>query len=739
MSEAFKRRAKKKAKKGRRILVAAMAAAMAFGNIGYVHAAGVDDVFDEHYYADQYPDLKAAFGYSRSALLKHFMKFGLAEGRVMNEMIDIVKYRAIYKDLQAAFGDDWDKYIEHYLAHGAFEKRDNGTDFDPVDYLNRYNELQATFGSDLLSAYKHYKEYGKQEGRDGRSENVIVAERRAAEYQAALESQAETSEPSEPSAEYSEPEDTWEPEPEAPPEEPSRPSETPSEPSGPSEPEKGSFEIQSVEVVGTGRIRVTLNQKTEQPLTLEAFSIICNSGGSDMTIRSVSTDDNKVYDLATTYYRDQEYDIQITLADGTTISKVFEYRTDCAQITSINAARTSASEARITYHSDEPGYFYYILRESGQVAAQAASDVTEEEVIGDGVKIEMLQYENAFTITGLSEGMAYTMYYVAVNTEEKATLVNSLSIDGGIYEETATAIKRAEAFAEEQADGYLYGFEIELENATSEPLTLDQFEISCPQGPTTLEDISTSDNRVYRVYMDRYGIPSGTNTYTILINLKDGSQLKGSCHLDLQEPRVDIRSIEWKDADTIEVTVNSDEAGTLYYAIQDEVEDEGTIEGKDPSEIYASGNQASMGYGLNYITVSGVNGGQWFCCATEDAKGNRADFYNYKQIPEYTAPDPGEDTTQPEITGVTVLSASNNARLKVVFNQNINGLYDNSLTQISGIDQKLLLEATYSSEGDLEDNVLTIRVVDPSVSIPEGSHTLTLHIFGTRISFYYTL
>ncbi len=283
MSEAFKRRAKKKAKKGRRILVAAMAAAMAFGNIGYVHAAGVDDVFDEHYYADQYPDLKAAFGYSRSALLKHFMKFGLAEGRVMNEMIDIVKYRAIYKDLQAAFGDDWDKYIEHYLAHGAFEKRDNGTDFDPVDYLNRYNELQATFGSDLLSAYKHYKEYGKQEGRDGRSENVIVAERRAAEYQAALESQAETSEPSEPSAEYSEPEDTWEPEPEAPPEEPSRPSETPSEPSGPSEPEKGSFEIQSVEVVGTGRIRVTLNQKTEQPLTLEAFSIICNSGGSDMT------------------------------------------------------------------------------------------------------------------------------------------------------------------------------------------------------------------------------------------------------------------------------------------------------------------------------------------------------------------------------------------------------------------------------------------------------------------------
>ena len=103
-------------------------------------------------------------------------------------------------------------------------------------------------------------------------------------------------------------------------------------------------------MVGTGRIRVTLNQKTEQSLALEAFSIICNSGGSDMTILSVSTNDNKVYDLATTYYRDQEYDIQITLADGTSISKVFVYRTDCAQIAGINAVRTSAVEARITYN-----------------------------------------------------------------------------------------------------------------------------------------------------------------------------------------------------------------------------------------------------------------------------------------------------------------------------------------------------------------------------------------------------
>ena len=127
-----------------------------------------------------------------------------------------------------------------------------------------------------------------------------------------------------------------------------------------------------------------------------------------MTILSVSTNDNMVYDLATTYYKDQEYDIQITLADGTAISKVFTYRTDCAQITGINAVRTSAGEARITYNSDEPGYFYYILRENGAALARVAftaetSEATEAEIIRDGVKTEMKQHENVFTVTGLTE------------------------------------------------------------------------------------------------------------------------------------------------------------------------------------------------------------------------------------------------------------------------------------------------------------------------------------------------
>ena len=695
MREEVRKRLIRAAKKGRRIAIAAAAGAVALGSISYTQAASVEDVFDEHYYADKYPDLKEAYGYDRAALLDHFMRYGLAEGRTMNGMIDIVKYRENYQDLQDAFGDDWDAYVTHYLSYGAFEHRDNGTDFDPMDYLNRYSDLQAAFGTDVLAAYKHYEVSGKQEGREGGGESGLIAEEAADD-------------------------------------------------NGSADPEIEGFEIQSVEVVGTGRIRVTLNQKTEQSLALEAFSIICNSGGSDMTILSVSTNDNKVYDLATTYYRDQEYDIQITLADGTSISKVFVYRTDCAQIAGINAVRTSAVEARITYNSNEPGYFYYILRENGQASAQAASagesaELTEAEIINNGVKTEMKQHENAFTVTGLTEDMPYTMYYVAVNTEEKATLVKSLSIGGEVYEESTGAIKGAQAFAEKQENGeFLYGFEIELETAASERLTLEQFDISCPLSKTTLGEVRTSDNRVYRVYMQRGSIPMGNNTYTILINLKDGTQLKGTCYLDLQAPRVDARSFEWKDTDTIQVVVNSDEAGTLYYMIQDEVEGEGTITAKDPAQIYANGTQISIGYGLNYITVQGVKEGQWFCFASEDAQGNREDFYSYKQIPEFTAPAP-DDTSQPKITGVTVLKTSGGAKLQVVFNQTINGNYNNGETQISGISGKLGFIAEYGSEGGLEDNVLTLTVMDPSVSIPQGSHTLTIVLYsGEILTFEFT-
>ena len=761
MKEEIRKRLAKTAKNGRRLAIAVTAGAVMLSSTSSTMAAGIEDVFDERYYADMYPDLKAAYGYNRAALLKHFKKFGIKEGRIMNGIIDIVQYREKYPDLQEAFGDDWDAYVEHYFTYGAFEHRDSGTGFDPMDYLERYEDLKEAFGDDILAAYRHYMEYGKQEGREARSESVVRAE---GGWTMAQGDDDDGWEPANPPAEPvptekpanppEEPAPTEEPanppEEPAPTEEPANPPEEPApteapvppeEPAPTEEPENpgtAEFMIQSVEVTGKGHIRVTLNQKTQQPLAKEAFSIICNSGGSDMTILSVSTEDNMVYNLSTSYYRDQEYDIEITLPDGTRISRVFEYRTDCAEISSINAVRTGATEAAVTYISNEPGTFYYLLRENGQSLARAASSLmevaetaeaaepTEAEIINNGIRTEMEQHENTITVTGLKEGMSYTVYYVAVNTEEKSTLVNSFSIDGKVHEETAEAIKGAKAFAEKlNVNEYLYGFEIELEAATSEALTIEQFNISCPLNETELEKVSTSDNRTYRVYMKRGTIPKGNNTYTILINMKDGTQLKGTCYLDLEAPQVSIWDFEWIDETTVKVMVNSNEAGFLYYAIQDTVEGEGTVEGKDPSQIYAGGTKVKMGYGLNYITVQGIREGQWFCCASEDNRENREDFYTYKRIPAYTAPDP-DQAEWPQISSVTV---TGDKTFKVVFDKSTNDVYyENMETQISGLGGKPLFSATWGSEGGLENNVLNFTL--KNLTIPEGECTLTIVLYG---------
>ena len=64
----------------KRIAVLGLAGCLLYGGCIQANAATLKDVFDEHYYADTYPDLKKAFGYDREALWKHFVTYGLSEG-----------------------------------------------------------------------------------------------------------------------------------------------------------------------------------------------------------------------------------------------------------------------------------------------------------------------------------------------------------------------------------------------------------------------------------------------------------------------------------------------------------------------------------------------------------------------------------------------------------------------------------------------------------------------------------
>ena len=62
------------------------------------------------------------------------------------------------------------------------------------------------------------------------------------------------------------------------------------------------------------------------------------------------------------------------------------------------------------------------------------------------------------------------------------------------------------------------------------------------------------------------------------------------------------------------------------------------------------------------------------------------------------------------------------------------------MTQISGIDKQLAFDTRYSSEGGLEDNVLTLTVLDSTISIPPGNHTLTVVLYdGKTLTFDFTV
>lgn len=82
-----------------------------------------DLIFNYKYYADKYPDLKAAFGYNKAQLKNHFTTYGMKEGRQAISTFNVITYKNNYADLRAAFGDDLPKYYEHYVNYGYKEKR----------------------------------------------------------------------------------------------------------------------------------------------------------------------------------------------------------------------------------------------------------------------------------------------------------------------------------------------------------------------------------------------------------------------------------------------------------------------------------------------------------------------------------------------------------------------------------------------------------------------------------------
>jgi len=174
----------------KKIFVTVVAVLVLLSGTANVSAAGLEDVFSAQYYADRYPDLKAAFGTDEAMLFQHFLDYGVKEGRNMSPVLDVAYYREKYEDLDKAFGDNWDAYVDHYFTYGINEGRDNGTDFNPKLYLESYEDLQAAFGGDYEKAIEHYLVFGIKEGRTKGLKSMQTAGETAAEEEAGSETDA---------------------------------------------------------------------------------------------------------------------------------------------------------------------------------------------------------------------------------------------------------------------------------------------------------------------------------------------------------------------------------------------------------------------------------------------------------------------------------------------------------------------------------------------------------------------
>ena len=101
-------------------------------------SGGVDyaPVYDPGYYLSRNDDVEEAYTkvsgcgvtmLDDGAVLRHFIRYGMAEGRRGSEAFDVKGYRIRYSDLRKAFGGNLKNYYYHYLNYGHKEGRDGSS------------------------------------------------------------------------------------------------------------------------------------------------------------------------------------------------------------------------------------------------------------------------------------------------------------------------------------------------------------------------------------------------------------------------------------------------------------------------------------------------------------------------------------------------------------------------------------------------------------------------------------
>lgn len=142
--------------------------------------------FNVKNYAYRYADLRNVFGSNLKLYYIHYINYGRSEGRTASTISGMQGYRTVYNgvdyslvydynyyvnhnaDIKKAFGVDDAAVLRHFVTYGMKEGRQAKESFNVFNYRSRYTDLQRTYGNNLNMYYLHYIRYGKSEGRAAR-------------------------------------------------------------------------------------------------------------------------------------------------------------------------------------------------------------------------------------------------------------------------------------------------------------------------------------------------------------------------------------------------------------------------------------------------------------------------------------------------------------------------------------------------------------------------------------------
>lgn len=502
------------------------------------------------------------------------------------------------------------------------------------------------------------------------------------------------------------------------------------------------FKINSITPRQQGVIEFTLNEATSKPLELSDILILCN-GGNSMTVFDIKTKDNKTYTLSTSYYRDNIYELYITLPNGNIISKEFNYSYNHPTASKVEVNRTSKINAILdVYDVDEGGYLYYKLIEKNNLRSKN-NVLSTEDVKETGIKVSIKSNYNEIPISNLKENTEYDLYYVMEGFDGRTSPVYGPLALGLYNAETEVSEYKLDYLAEVEANKFVFTFNKAVEGE----LKLDDFRIICPSESNLTTKgakfIVSPDKKTYTIIVpDNYGHKD--NKYTVSVNMPDGTIVEGSFRSHFAPPVTSGERIERYAKDKMKFKFNSDEHGVLYYGIYDWnqsvlEDDSNTPIAEDvlSGKIKSQKAKLNSGYNELEIDLSGYNltnkSRLWVLYVDYD-NNYRVGFVDHYKIPEFIE-EPNveeEDKSKLDITTLEVSEYYGSTLLELYFNEDLTTTFGErniKLQSLSGVNIPARIPMSVSFPSN-KSNYASIEL--RGLKLASGDYRITIETFDSK-------